>query len=167
MAYHAKETATERTAEAQAALQALREVLVSSLSESTAVDWERLKDRTRFPKPVPAAPNWPAIPEQTPIAEAPLRTSPRYQPDLGVLDKLIPSRRREKKNWKAALFESDSKTWETERDRVLAEYAAKTDAYQRQFADLEAAHAKAKVQWEAERTAFMTKQNEQHQAMDA
>ena len=55
--------AVDRTAEAQRTLQALRDVLSSSLSESKAVDWEALKDETPFPKPVPKAPNRPLRPE--------------------------------------------------------------------------------------------------------
>src|ERR1035437_7821817 len=48
MAERKKEEAADRTSEAQRTLQALRDVLSSSLSESKAVDWQALKDETPF-----------------------------------------------------------------------------------------------------------------------
>jgi restriction system protein len=162
-----KEEAADRTSEAQRTLQALRDVLPSSLSESKAVDWEALKDETPFPKPVPKAPNRPLRPEQDPIPEAPSRTSPQYQPQLGILDKLIKSRRAEKENWKAAILESDTREWEAKRDRTIADHTAKLEAYNRDLADMESAHTRAVEQWETERGAFLSKQREQHEAMDA
>lgn len=99
-----KEEEAHRTAEAQRALQALRDVLSSSLADSKAVDWEALKDKTPFPRPVPAAPERPSRPEQDPIPEAPSRTSPQYQPENGLLDRFIKSRRVEKENRKARIF---------------------------------------------------------------
>jgi restriction system protein len=162
-----KEEAAERTAEAQAVLQSLRELLVSSLSCPKAVDWESLKDRTPFPKPAPKAPERTASPEQDAIPFAPLRTSPSYRPDLGLLDKLIRSRRLEKEARKAQLFDSDMREWKAARDRIVADYAAKLEAYNKQQADLEAAHARAISEWKTERKAFMAQQGQQHEAMDA
>jgi restriction system protein len=167
MAERHKEEAAERTAEAQGALQALREVLSSSLSDSKALDWEALKDRTPFPKLTPGAPNRPSRPTQDPIPEAPSRTFERYRPQIGLLDKLIKSRRAEKENWKARLFESDTREWEAKRDRITADYAAKLEAHNKELADIDAAHKRAVGQWEAERAAFLSKQKEQHEAMDA
>jgi len=167
MAERHKEEAAERTAEAQGTLQALREVLPSSLSESKALDWEALKDKTPFPKLTPGAPNRPSRPTQDPIPEAPSRTFERYRPQIGLLDKLIKSRRAEKENWKAKLFESDTREWEAKRDRITADYAAKLEAHNKELADIDAAHKRAVGQWEAERAAFLSKQKEQHEAMDA
>ena len=98
-AYQAKEEAAARTADAQRALQALRDVLASSLSDSKAVDWEALKDRTPFPTPVPTAPMRYLAPQQDPISDAPSRTSPRYRLNLSFFDKVIKSRRIAKENW--------------------------------------------------------------------
>jgi hypothetical protein len=78
------EEAADRTSEAQRTLQALRDVLSSSLSESRALDWEALKDEIPFSKPVAKTPERPLRPEQDPIPEAPSRTSPKYQPKLGM-----------------------------------------------------------------------------------
>ena len=160
-----KEEAAHRAAEAQRALQALRDVLSSSLPDSKAVDWEALKDRTLFPTPVPAAPKRPPRPEQDPIPEAPSRSSPQYQPKLGILDKLVKSRRGEKEKEKAKIFESDTKEWEAKRDRIIAEHAAKLEAHKREQADLRSAHTRAAALWESERAAFLSKQAEQHESI--
>jgi restriction system protein len=166
MTYRAKELAAARTAAAQEALHALRETLVSSLSDSMAVDFDTLKDRSPFPKQSPAQPNRPQAPAEAFIPAAPLAKSPRYQPELGLLDKVIRSRRAEKEAAKQALFEADVRAWEAQRDRLTAEYAAQMEAHHKQLATLETAHSEAMRAWEAERAAFKGKQAEQHKAID-
>ena len=160
------EEAADRTAEAQRTLQALRDVLLSSLPDSKALDWEALKNRTLFPRPAPEAPKRPSRPEPHPVPEAPSRNSLRYQPEIGLLDKLIKSRRIEKENCKAKMFESDTWEWEANRDYIVAANAAKLQAYEKELADLASAHTRAVGQWEAERTAFLSKQKEQNEAID-
>jgi restriction system protein len=167
MAERRKEDAAHRTAEAQRALQALRDVLSSSLADSKAVDWEALKDRAPFPTAEPAALMRPSGPEQEPIPEAPSRTAPQYQPEIGLLDRLIKSRRAEKEDRKARAFESDTREWEAKRHRIMADHTAKLEAYNKETAGLKSAHKLAVEQWAAERVAFLTRQREQHEAMDA
>lgn len=162
-----KEEAAERTSEAQRALQALHEVLSSSLADSRVLEWEGLKDTTPFPKPAPKARSSPPRAEQDPMPQPPSRTSPRYQPKFGLLDKLINSRRAEKERQAATTFESDMTEWEAKRDRIVADYAARLEAHNKELADLESAHTLAVGQWEAERAAFVSRQNEQHEAVDA
>ena len=164
--YSAKELAAARTAAAQEALQALREILVSSLAESEAVDFDTLKDRSPFPKQRPALPNRPQAPVEPVIPAAPLANSPRYQPEIGLLDKVIRSRRVEKEAAKQALFEADIRAWEVERDRLTAEYTAQMEAHHKQLATLDAAHSEAMRVWEAERAAFKAKQAQQQNAID-
>src|SRR5581483_879290 len=167
MAYRAKELATERTAEAQRALQDLHEILATSLADSKSVDFESLKDRTPFPKAAPVPPRPPAVPEQTPIPMAPSRSDFRYRPELGLLDKLLPSRRIEKENWKKAMFEADMRSWEQAKEQILADHESKMNEYWSRVTGLETSHAGAVKAWEAERAAFVAKQNDQHLAMDA
>ena len=162
-----REEATDRASEAQRTLQGLREVLSSFLSESKEVVWETLKDQTPFPTPAPVSPKPPLRPVPDVIPDAPSRTSPEYQPKFGILDKVIKSRRARKESWKAKIFELDTTKWEAKRDRLAADHAAKLEAYNRELAHLESAHTLAVEQWEAERGAFLAKQRQQHDAMDA
>ena len=167
MAERKKEEAADRTSEAQRTLQALRDVLQSSLPDSKEVDWETLKDRTPFPNPAPAVSKRPLPPTQGPTPEAPSRSSPQFQLKLGILDKLMKSRRKEKEDGTAKLFESAMREWEAARDRIKADHTAKLGAYNRDLANLESAHTRSVEQWEAERGAFLSKQRDQHDAIDA
>jgi restriction system protein len=167
MAERKREEAAGRTADAQRALQALRDVLSSSLCDSKALDWEALKDRSPFLSPAPRAPKPAARPEQGPIPGAPSRSSPRYQPDIGLMDRLIRSRRVEKESQAASRFESATKEWEAERNGIIADHVAKLGAYEKKLAELASAHARAVGQWEAERAAFLSRQRQQHEATDA
>jgi restriction system protein len=169
IAYLAKEQAAKRTTEAQRYLQSLREVLSSSLSDSKAVDWNALKDQTPFPGPEPKAPSQPLPPVPGRVPLAPSRSDFRYQLTgrLTLLDKLIASRRLAKEAAAEQLFEQDIREWDAERDRILADDAAKLHAYNKQLADLETAHAKTVKAWEAEREEFLSKQREQHEAIAA
>src|SRR5262249_42596226 len=166
MAYQAKELAAARTAKAQDTLQALRAVLVSSLSGSMVVDFETLKDRSPFQKRRPSELKRPEVPPEPHIPASPWSKSLRYQPELGLLDKVMKFRRAEKEAAKQALFEADVKLWEAERDRLKAEHAAQMEAYRNQLATLEAAYSNEIRVWEAERAAFKATISEQHKAID-
>jgi restriction system protein len=161
-----KEEAANRSAEAQQILQALRDLLTASLPESKAVDWELLKDRALFSKPAPIVSERPAPPKHDPIPVAPARSSLIYQPKLGLLDKLIKARRIEKEKRTAEAFEKDTKEWEANRDRTIADQAAKLEAYHKQLADVESAYARGVLEWESEGTKFRSNQKAQHEAID-
>jgi hypothetical protein len=96
MAERRKEEAAHRTAEANERYKHCAMCFRLLWLTPKQLTGRRLKDRTPFPTPVPAAPKRPPRPEQDPIPEAPSRSSPQYQPALGMLDKLIKSRREEK-----------------------------------------------------------------------
>ena len=161
-----KEQVADRTTEAQLTLKSLREVLSSAVANTKVVDWKALKDKTPFPRPALKAPQPPPPPEQSQIPDAPLRTSPRYQPTLGLFDKLFNSRRKEKESTAEKLFESDTGQWTAVRDRISAEHAQQVEAYLKQLADLDSAHTFAVGSWEAERATFLAKRKEQHEAID-
>ena len=162
-----KEEAAGRTTEAQRALLELQSILPSSLADSRAVDWEALKDHTPFPQPRPSVPKQPPPPDQSQVPDAPDRGAPPYQAKLGILDKLIRSRRIRKQSFADEAFETAAREWEAERDRALAEHTTKMEAHRRQLAQLETAYRRRLKEWEAARTAFIARQAEQHAAIDA
>jgi len=73
----------------------------------------------------------------------------------------------EKERQKANSSESDVKEWEARRDAIVADHAAKLEAYSRNLIAVASAHAWEVEQWKAERVAFLSRQNEQHEAVDA
>jgi restriction system protein len=162
-----KEEAAGRTTEAQRAQQALQSILPSSLADSKVVDWEALKDHTPFPQPPPKVPKQSSPPDPGQVPDAPDRGAPRYQPKLGLLDKLIRSRRIRKQSLADEAFETAAREWEAERDRALAEHTTNMEVHQRQLADLETAYRRRVQEWEADRAAFTARQAEQHAAIDA
>jgi restriction system protein len=142
--------AAERTAQARSELEVLEGLLAHTLSINDAVDWESLKDRTPFsrPRPVPTEPS--ALPRE------PLATDSDYQPVLGLLDKVVKSRREERVREAEQKFQAFHSAWEKRRDEVLA--ANK---------ELAAADAAALAKWEDAQRGHVAKQTRANDAVDA
>ena len=79
--------AADKTQEAQASIAALENILAHTLGVDDAVDWETLKNLADYPV---------AKPEEPKIEREPQSTDSKYQPELGLLDKIIKSRKIEK-----------------------------------------------------------------------
>jgi restriction system protein len=161
-----KEEAAERTSEAEQLHQTLRGVLVAAASSSQAINWDELKDRTQFPVPSPKKPKAEPIPQPTAVQPAPTLDSLRYQPKLGLLDKLISSRRQIKQAEALQRFDEDTRIWQQDRDRIVAGNDAQLQAHQRREQDRLAEQDRAKQVWQVEKDAFLAKQTEQHAAID-
>jgi restriction system protein len=109
-----RQLAMARSEDAERELSRLSEILRSALAVSEAIDWEGLKDRAEFPEPRPtklaaaAAPVMPASPAEPRPSDAP------YQPHLGILDKLVSSRRERLVRQKDEQFRADHARWKAE-----------------------------------------------------
>jgi restriction system protein len=125
-----KEFAAEQSKEAQEVIENLRNTLRQTLDRNDAIDWERLKDQAPFPKSKPAKPKLPQPPSPSPIPREPLNTGPRYQPQLGLLDKLLTSRREQKLREAAQLFQRDHQQWEQERRNIIVANEEKRKQYE-------------------------------------
>ncbi len=161
-----KEEAVDRTAEAQGLLDTLRRLLVSAIETDTKLNWDHLKIRSPFPTPKPeiAKLEPPPSPKQPPAA--PDRAFGWYQPKLGFLDKLIPSRKEARIEEASSRYQSDLRAWEQERDRLIAEYQTELAAYQNKEAEIRRVHGEAIAAWELEKSAYVAHQHEQHVAID-
>jgi restriction system protein len=162
-----KEEAAERTTEAEQLHETLRGLLVAAASSSEAIDWDELKDRGQFPVPLPKNLRAEPAPQPTAVQPAPVLDSWRYQPKLGLLDKLISSRRQIKQAEAQQRFDEDTRIWQEDRDRIVADNDAQLKAHQRRERDRQAEHDRAKQVWQGEKDAFLAKQAEQHAAIDA
>jgi restriction system protein len=161
-----KEQAAERTAEAAQIINDLQNTLQHTLSRNDAINWEQLKDHSDFPKPKPKRPTPPQRPTPTPVPQEPLRSAPRYQPQLGIADKLFSSRREKKEAEATQLFEQDHQQWEAARQQILSANAAKERAYQEQMRKTEEEFSQAVRSWEEERAAYLQQQQEQNASVD-
>jgi len=161
-----KELAAAQTEEAAQVLENLQITLRLTLSRNDAIDWEQIKDRSNFPKPKPKKPAAPQRPMPAPVPPEPQRTAPRYQPQLGLMDKLFASRRQQKEAEAARLYEQDHKQWEESRRQMLSINAKKEQDYQEQLRRSEEAFNQAVKGWETERDAFMHQQKEENASVD-
>jgi restriction system protein len=161
-----KEQATDRTAEARSLFDTLRRLLTAAIETDTKLDWDHLKIKSQFPKPRPemqkADP--PPLPGRPPAR--PDRSFGQYRPELGLLDKLIPSRKRARVEEASVRFEEDVRAWEKERHRLEAEFQSRLAAYQRELDEIRRAHAEALAAWTEAKSAYFARQAGQHAAID-
>lgn len=141
--------AEERTREAQAALQACRNILSATLSVDDHIDFEELKRKDDFAAP-------PTDPVYRDIPAAPRRENPRYQPDLSLFDKLIPPLRRKKEAAAQAEFDRDTAKYKADLARI-------TDENHKIYHSVLAQRAA----WNAEKDQFEKKKKAHNAAIDA
>lgn len=144
-----KALATERTAEAQQEITGLSSLLKATLTINDTIDWESLKDKTPFPD------KQPKLPVRPPLPVEPNREKSKYIPSLGLLDRLISSRKKRKIEEKERLFETDYQSW---LERVAAIKRAHTAALQ--------THDKKLAEWSVRRDEYGANQTAEHAAVD-
>lgn len=160
-----KDAAVEQTNEAREAIDELETMLKRAVAQRTRVDWDALKDSSRFPEQRPTI-SLPQKPVGTPLPPAPNGNDPRFQPKFGLLDHLSSARKSAKISEAQTAFAGATRAWETEcariRERDLAAVAShqKTvDAAQKEFDSRLAA-------WERRRADFEKEQAVQNSAID-
>ena len=132
--------AEERTREAAAELEAVRGVLSATLRIDDRVDWERLKNHQPFSQPQP---------QERPFHQSPpepQESDPRFQPQLGLLDKLWSGSAQKKQDAARALFLADHAAWarriaalRVSNEAIYASNLREFDDWQRRRSEYEAA----------------------------
>lgn len=159
--------AADLTAAASEELELLASLLKATLTVDDRIDWESLKDRTPFPEaasstePVPRAPQRPNQSRQPQVGDS------KYQPPIGWLDKLIPSRKSKLLEQAKADFKADSQEWKTEAARAEALYASALQSHSTKVAATEKRHAAAVAEWNQRRSEYFAQQSRGHQAIEA
>lgn len=162
-----KQRAAELTQRAEFTLAQLGDTLVNALNRNSAVDWERLKDRTSFPTPPPAKAEPLPRPRPPTLPPEPLPTDIQYRPQWSWTDTLIPSRRERKVSVARQMFEQDHTLWQQQKQQALEAAAAQERAYHGILRSLDLAYQQRVVAWEAERTAFLNQQDEQNTSVES
>lgn len=142
--------AAERTAQARSELDALESILAHTLSLNDAVDWESLKDKAPFPQPRPVPNALVADPRE------PLMTDFDFQPQLGLLDKMIKSRREERVKEAEHRYRTFHAAWADRRTEVAAKNAGTT-----------ADNAAALSRWEDAKARHLARQAKANEAIEA
>ena len=119
-----KQEGIDRDSEAKAAIDNIKNTLIHTLKISEAIDWNKLKDKTKFkdspPKlklttppvdqwnpPLPTPQAIPVKPTNSTRPNPPLRNAQKYRPAVVFLDKIITSRIVSKTAEAEALFQED------------------------------------------------------------
>ncbi len=144
-----KRQAVERTHAAGAALESLSCILADGLKADCRVNWENLKDRSRFSEPKPLRPA--AISAPWP----PDRSNLWYQPRLGLMEFLSRKRKRAAMIAASQSFERDNAVWAAQVEKIEATNQLKANEW-----------ARALAQWEIRASAFDAAQAVQHQSVD-
>lgn len=145
-----KEEAARRTAEAKEAIQAIDETLVRHLEISNVIDWELLKNHSRFAKSKPEAPVLKNITPQ------PSQSDPKYYPKLNILDYIIPSLRRKKELAARHVHEADLRAWKEVKISITHENENALLTHDKQIKD-----------WDVEKINFKTDQEKSNALIDA
>jgi restriction system protein len=127
--------AEDSTQEAQQAIEAVENILKSGLKSRPTIDWEKLKKHESFSKPEPKPPVYLEYDRESQPDDAryqpfintvtlaaglillacppePKRSDAKYQPTLGILDKLVKSRAEQKIQAAQATYLADFSAWQ-------------------------------------------------------
>lgn len=162
-----KALAAEQSAEAQQELDGLSSLLKATLSIDDTINWEGLKDKAPFPEKKPIL--RPSSPEPTlpPLPREPKSLDSKYVPSLGILDRLLSSRKERAIAEKQALFMSDHKAWQEQMAAIKRSHAAAIEAHEKSVAMACEDHEKQVAEWSARREDYIANQTVGHAAVDA
>lgn len=162
-----KALASEQTAEAQKELDVLSSLLKATLSVDDTINWESLKDKSTFSEKEPAFEAAPPKPAPSSLPREPNRLDSKYIPSLGILDKLITSRKERLIAETKALFESDHRAWQDQVNTIKRNHAAAVIAHEKFVASMRQEHEKKVAEWLVRREEFFAKQTAENAAVDA
>ncbi len=144
-----KALAAERTKEAQAILNVIDETLAHTLGVNDQIDWDALKTHEPFPTKKPRKPNPNQLPQEPP------ETDLKYKPKLGILDRLIKSRKEKRFTETTELFTRDHADWTLKVKALEDEDRLKLEQFEKTLAE-----------WEMAREAFIKDQEDKNAAID-
>lgn len=103
-----KKLAEELTFLAQNILNSIENTLKFTLDIDDKIDWEGLKDKSKFPTKKTK------IPDVTYTPNKPLETDAKYAPRLNLLEKLVSNMKQKKLDASKKIYEEDLLTWTNE-----------------------------------------------------
>ena len=162
-----KSQAAEQTAEAQQALEVLSSLLRATLSIDCKLDWESLKDKSPFLEPKPRKPQASKPPTSAPLPREPKPLDSRYLPKLGLLDKIISSRKDRLFLEKKMLFAADHDDWCTEISNSERTHSIALRAHEKMIGEQALAHEEQIEAWAARKNAFLAEQSAASAVIDA
>jgi restriction system protein len=132
-----KQTAADRTREAQEALDALESLLTNVLEMDHTINWEQLKDHSPFPVPQPVRVM------DTPVPTEPSVRDVQFQPELNFITRLIRPIRDKEQARVARIFQGARQAWLS----AKAETERRNKERLQQFEKAYAAWEVSKAEW--------------------
>lgn len=144
-----KALAIARTNDAEKALSDIENTLLVVVSKDCKIDWEILKDFSKFNEVKPIEPKMEEIPE------APLETDYKFQPKFNILDAIFKSLRKKKIDKFIALFKQAHNEWININNTIINNYAK-----------IKSDYVKVLNKWESEKNTFYDIQKIRNEAID-
>jgi restriction system protein len=126
-----KSQAADLSAAAISELDELAGLLKATLMVDDRIDWESLKDHARFPEERPRQDVEPSPPAAPRRPREPQPSDLKYAPQLGLLDKLMSSRRLQRVAEAGALFDAEHAAWAEEVRRQDQGFAVARENFER------------------------------------
>ena len=104
-------------------------ILAQTLQVDDAVDWSSLLDESDLEEPKPTRPQGDSPPHPPRLPAEPDRSNPAYQPTLGVLDRMLSSRRAQKESEANRQYERAHATWVSEVQAAEAQAKRQKEDY--------------------------------------
>ncbi|MCP3028342.1 restriction endonuclease [Halobacillus sp. A5] len=141
--------ALQQTEEAEEELKKIEETLLYTLSVDDKIDWENLKDKGEFDKPQPTSPTELNSPPR------PNKNNEKFQPQLGLLDKIFPSMKEKKEKAMEEDYEKALSEWETEKNEAKEKNNENKTNYKKKLKE-----------WEEGKVLFETSRDEKNEAIE-
>ncbi|BBP81137.1 restriction endonuclease [Pseudomonas sp. Pc102] len=162
-----KALAAEQTLEAQRELEALARILRATMDVDDTLDWDSLKDRTPFPEARPVLGRQPPEPKMAPLPPEPNQKDPKYNPPLGILEWLIPSRKARLKEAAAYALAEDQKKWTQLVGIARSSFATALQSHEQAVAESKRNYDQSVKEWDDRRNSYNTAKLEEHSEVDA
>lgn len=120
-----KAMAEQLTEEAVEQIEFIESTLVHTLDIDDKIDWDSLKDKSRYTEPKPTVPKEPTYPERP--------TEKNFEPKIGLLDKLFSSSKQKKIESAKKMYEDAIKTWEVQVDKMKSSFEKQLEEHEKQI----------------------------------
>ncbi|CAM3870003.1 restriction endonuclease [Mesobacillus thioparans] len=117
-----KSLAEQQTLEAVSQLESIDNILVSTLEVDDKIDWDSLKDVSKFKDPKPKSPKKPSYPSEP--------DKKNYEPKFGLMDRIITSSKQKKIDESNKLYEAAMNDWRKKTDELTERYEKEVSAYE-------------------------------------
>ena len=159
-----KQIAAQRTEEAKQVIKSMSAILLHTLDIDDTIDWETLKDTSAYSVPEPVAPTPPSAPKKPAPPHEPQPAD--FQPKLGILDKLVSSRRQARTSEAAAALTEAHEEWTRAAAKLEQQHKSDLEEHAAAVHEHEEAHTAAVSRWQEEAAAFAKEQSESNLAVD-